>query len=57
MANEQSATVEICYKGEDYWFKCPKYGSLNINGKVTLNKCPDCGAEFAIPHIELCDCK
>jgi predicted RNA-binding Zn-ribbon protein involved in translation (DUF1610 family) len=53
----KSATVEICYNGGDYWFRCPDCGSLNINGEKTATKCPDCGAEFTVPEIQLCGCK
>ena len=53
---EKAAKVEICYKGGDYCFRCPDCESLNINGEETLTKCPDCGAEFVVPEIILCDC-
>lgn len=56
MPTGKSATVEICYRTDEHWFKCPECGSLNINGPETLDKCPDCNAEFSIPQIELCDC-
>ena len=52
----KAATVEICYVGGDHWFRCPECESLNINGEETQTKCPDCGAEFLIPEITLCDC-
>jgi len=52
----KSATVEICYKEAAYCFRCPECDSLNINGTETLDKCPDCGAEFSVPQIVLCDC-
>lgn len=59
----KSATVVICYKGEDHWFKCPNCESLNINSSfsghlkdVVLEKCPDCNAEFSVPNIVFCDC-
>jgi len=53
----KAATVEICYGTGDHWYRCPECDSLNINGEETLNKCPDCGAEFAIPNIALCECQ
>ena len=51
----KAATVEVCFTG-DYWFRCPECDSLNINGETTQDKCPDCGAEFVIPEIAICDC-
>lgn len=53
----KAATIEICYNGSDYKFRCPKCASLNINGEQTASKCPDCGEEFAVPEVEICDCK
>lgn len=56
MDNKQAATIQICYRGGDYCFRCPKCDTLNINGETTLTTCPDCGAEFSIPEVVLCDC-
>ncbi|MDD4986721.1 MAG: hypothetical protein PHQ43_13250 [Dehalococcoidales bacterium] len=52
----KAATVEICFHGGDFKFRCPECDSLNINGETTASKCPDCGAEFVIPDIVPCDC-
>ena len=53
----KSATVEVCFNGADHWFRCPDCDSLNINGEVTAEKCPDCGAEFSVPNIAICECE
>lgn len=53
----EAATVEICFVGGDYCFRCPKCSSLNINGEETATECPDCGAVFVVPEIMLCDCE
>lgn len=54
----KAATIEVCfYVSPDIKFRCPECHSLNINGPVIANKCPDCGAEFAVPEITECECK
>jgi len=55
----ETAIVEVC--GE-YWFRCPKCESLNINSEANTVPegdtalCPDCGAEFVLPEIQMCEC-
>ena len=57
MPEGKAAIVELCFETGEHWFRCPECQSLNINGEVTASKCPDCGAEFKVPEVMLCDCK
>ena len=57
MKQVKAATVEICYAGKDYCFRCPECGSLNLNGEIIAATCPDCRADYSVPEIVFCECE